>query len=305
MSSHLRSLCVIVLFGLVAVGARLIAQEGSLSPEHQLELEHADPQWPTIQAHLPDPATARANALEMSGDILRARRFPEDALNYYMYAVRAGGNEVSLLNKMGIVELELWRPMRARAYFERVIKLKKKDPEGWNNLGATEYIEGRDLSAIYDYSRAIKLNKRVASYHSNLGTVYMEKQDFGSARKQFKIALKLDPSIFEHHGSMGVTARLLSTDDRARFCYEMARVYAEGSDTADMLHYLQMATEGGFNILGAMERDAILERYRKDPRVLMLVSNARALRSNRASVQTVAGELPPVQKPLQQPPERE
>ena len=305
MSSHLRSFCVIVLFGLMAVGARLIAQEGSLTPERQLELEHADPQWAAIQAHLPDPATASAQTLEMSGDILRARRFPEDALNYYMYAIRSGGSEATLLNKMGIVELELWHTTRARAYFERVIKLKKKDPEGWNNLGATEYVEGRDRSAIYDYSRAIKLNKRVASYHSNLGTLYMEKQDFGSARKQFQIALKLDPSIFEHHGSMGVTARMLSTDDRARFCYEMARVYAEGSDPADMLHYLQMATEGGFNILGAMEHDSVLERYRKDPRVLLLVSNARAIRSNHASVQSVSGELPPLQKVLQQPAERE
>lgn len=305
MSSYLRSLCVIVLFGLMAAGTRAIAQEDSLSPEHQLQLEHADPQWPAIQAHLPDPATASAKTLELSGDILRARRFPEDALNYYMYAIRSGGDRVTLLNKMGIVELGLWHTMRARSYFEQVIKLKKKDPEAWNNLGATEYIDGHPRNAIYDYRRAIKLNKRAASYHSNLGTLYMDQQDFRSARKQFRIALKLDPAIFEHRAGMGVTARMLSTDDRARFCYEMARVYAEGSDTADMLHYLQMASEGGFNILGAMEHDAVLEHFRKDPRVLLLVSNARALRTNRAAAQPVSGELPPLQKIPRQPAERE
>ena len=56
------------------------------------ELEHQSPDWAAIEKHLPDPRTASASALEMEGDILRARRFPEDALDFYGYALRHGGN---------------------------------------------------------------------------------------------------------------------------------------------------------------------------------------------------------------------
>lgn len=305
MSTYLRSSCVIVLFSLLAFSAPLIAQESNLTPEQTRQLEHEDPQWPSIQAHLPDPATASVEKLEMAADILRARRFPEDALDYYMYAMRRGGNEVRLLNKMGIVELELWHTPRARVYFGRVVKLKKKDAEGWNNLGATEFIEGQDSSAIFDYARAIKLNKRIASYHSNLATVYLEKKEFDEARKQFGIALKLDPEIFEHRETMGVTARMLTTDDHARFCFEMARLYADRDDVVNMLHYLKMASEGGFDVLEEMNHDGALGHYRKDPRVLLIVRNARALRSNHASMQNISGELPSLQSTQQPPAERE
>ena len=124
------------------------------------ELRHEDPQWELVKPHLPDPATATEQQLETVGDVLRARRFPEDALDYYIYALRrGGGNEVTLMNKLGVTQLDLRHTAAARAYFERAVKLKKKDAVAWNNLGAVEYIDGRFATAISDYSKAIKLNK--------------------------------------------------------------------------------------------------------------------------------------------------
>lgn len=285
--------CLILLFGLSVTAAHVGAQPERLSSDQLRAFEHSSPQWPDIQAHLPDPATASAERLEMAGDVLRARRFPEDALDYYMYALRNGGKEIPLLNKMGIVELGLEHPERARAYFEKVIKLKKKDAEAWNNLGAVEYIIGQESNAIFDYKHAIKLNKKGASYHSNLATAYLEEKNWRGARKEYGIALKLDPEIFEHSDAMGVTARMLTTDDHARFCYELARLFAEQNNDAQMLHYLGMASEGGFDVLEAMGHDAVMEHFRKDPRVLLLVHNARALRTGRAAVD-VTGSIPPL-----------
>lgn len=302
MSAYLRFSGAIVLLSMLITGARLGAQQEALSANQLRQIEHQDPMWSTIQAHLPDPSTASPETLETAGDVLRARRFPEDALDYYMYAIQRGGKEVPLLNKMGITELELSRPERARAYFQRVVKLKKKSSEGWNNLGAVEYLDGQDSSAIYDYNRAIKLNKKSASYHSNLATVYLERKDFSGARKQFSIALNLDPDIFEHQDTSGVVARMLTSDDHARFCFEMARLFAERGDDLNMLHYLAMSSEGGFDVLDAMDRDSVLVHYRKDPRVLLLVRNARALRESHASVENVTGgisPLPPAQPPAQ------
>ena len=48
--------------------------------------------------------------------------------------------------------------------------------------------------------------------------------------------------------------RMLSPADHARFCYELARLYAQHGDEAKMLHYLTTASEGGFDVLEAMRR---------------------------------------------------
>jgi tetratricopeptide (TPR) repeat protein len=167
-----------------------------------------------VQPHLPDPATATAETLEMAGDVLRARRFPEDALEYYNFALQKGGQEAVLVNKLGVTELEMHNVVAARLYFQRVVHLKRKDAQGWNNLGAVECLDGYYGRAISDYNRAIKLDKNrsksSASFHSNLGTALIEVKDFMGARKQYEIALQLDPEMYDHGGGTGLTARLLS-----------------------------------------------------------------------------------------------
>jgi tetratricopeptide (TPR) repeat protein len=275
-------------------GTALYAQRGLPSHEVALQVEHRDPQWESIVAHLPDPATATPARLESAADVLRARRFPESALDYYNYALKRGANEAQILNKIGVTELEIGNVRVAREFFQRVVHLKKKNAEAWNNLGAVEYLEGQNGHAISDYKRAIKLNKKSAAFHSNLGTAYFQTKDFDRARKEFVIALKLDPELMEHRGGPGgVTMRMLSPQDHARFCYEIARLYAQNGDVKNMLHYLTTASEGGFDVLRQMEHDPVLGQYRKDPRVLLLVQNAEALRSGHLSVAESSGALPP------------
>jgi Tfp pilus assembly protein PilF len=283
------------LLSVFVVGAEVSAQKDVRSHELAVELEHEDPQWPLIQAHLPDPATASAEKLEITADVLRARRFPEDALNYYADALKRGANEIEILNKMGVTELEVGNHQVARAFFERVVHLKRKDPDAWNNLGAVEYLEGQSGNAISDYKKAIKLNKRSASFHSNLGTAYFQTKDFERARKEFDIALKIDPDLMLHRGGPGgITMRMLSPADHARFCYELARLYAQHGDVTNMLHYLTTASEGGFDVLEAMRHDDLLEQYRKDPRVLLLVHNAEAIRTGHMPLTASAVDLSPL-----------
>jgi tetratricopeptide (TPR) repeat protein len=300
MSPHLRSTCYLLLFGLLSAPPSLIAelpsaaQQNTATPEAMRELRHQDPQWDLVKLHLPDPATATAEQLEMVGDVLRARRFPEDALDYYTYALRRGGNEVMLMNKLGVTQLDLRHTAAARAYFQRAVKLQKKDAVAWNNLGAVEYMDGRFATAISNYNRAIKLNKSSAIYHSNLATAYFEEKKYKDAREQFKIALRLDPDMAHHDGTGGLTAHMVSPEDHARYCFEMARLYGELGDEANLLRYLTMASESGFDVLGEMRSDNALERYRKDPRVILIVQNARALRTGRATVDNAQTNVPPL-----------
>ena len=91
-----------------------------------------------------------------------------------------------------------------------------------------------------------------------------------------------------------MTAHMVSPEDHVRYCFEMARLYAELGDETNMLHYLTMASEAGFDVMGEMHGDSRMDRYRKDPRVVMLVKNARALRSGRASLEETPNKIPPL-----------
>jgi tetratricopeptide (TPR) repeat protein len=304
MNPHLRPVYFsFLLIGLLSAPSPLVAElpsglqqnaPNTNNTEAGRALRHQDPQWESVRLHLPDPATATVEQLETVADVLRARRFPEDALDYYLYASRRGGNNVVLMNKIGVTQLELRHTAAARAYFQRAIQLQKKDPVAWNNLGAVEYMDGRFGTAISDYSRAIKLNRASAIYHSNLATALFEEKRYKDARTQYKIALQLDPDMAHHDGAGGLTAHMLSPEDHARYCFEMARLYAELGDETNMLRYLTMASEGGFDVMGELRSDPKLEHYRKDTRVILLVQNAKALRSGRASLDDAASKVPPL-----------
>src|ERR1035441_9387347 len=136
-----------VALGLCLCTPRLAAQDGvstsastsSLSTRDEM---HQSDQWKEIERHLPNPVTATAQTLEQQGDILRARRFPEDAMDYYRYALARGGNVPSIMNKLGLTELEMRNIELARSCFQRAVKLDGKDAEAWNNLGAVEVLDG-------------------------------------------------------------------------------------------------------------------------------------------------------------------
>jgi len=257
-------------------------------------IDHQSPAWDSVRAHLPDPTVATAAQLETAADILRARRFVADAMDFYEHSIRRGGNQPILLNKLGISSMELRNIPAAKVYFQQALKLQKKNAESWNNLGAIEYLTGRYDAAISNYKKAIKFDKHSATYHSNLGTAYFEKKDYESARKEYEVALKIDPGMMQRHSSIGVTARMLSPEDHARFCYEMARLYAQRGDEDAMLHYLTMAIESGFDVLNNMTFDGALGKYRKDTRVLMLVKNAQEMRTKGTPVVAGAAAPPPL-----------
>lgn len=259
---------------------------------------HNDPQWPEIARHLPDQATATPATLELQADVLRARRFPEDALDYYNYALRRGGNQERLLKKIGVTELELHNETLARLYFAKALKLRSKDSEAWNNMGAVEFLQRRYLDSVHDYKRALKLARSNAVYHSNLGITYFQMKDFDSARKEMTIAVKLDPLLFQRTGSTGISAQLLTPEDHGRFCFEMARAYARMKNEEAMLQELATASESGFDVMYAMGQDQVLAKYRSDPRVLLLVRVAKTMRAGRMAPANVAGTVPPLPPPM-------
>jgi Flp pilus assembly protein TadD len=261
-------------------------------------ISHSTPEWKMVEPHLPNPSTASAAELEMQGDLLRIRRFLEDALDYYGYALKRGGEPGSLLNKIGVTQLEMGNETLARAYFQQAVKMKRSDPQSWNNLGAVQFMDHDFPAAIRSYKRAIKLNKKSAVSHSNLGIAYIEAKDVSSAKSELTLALKLDPDIFQRTASNGSSLHMITTGDRANFCFQMAKVYARLHNEPEMLHSLETAAEAGFDVQAEMAKDYDLARYVKDPRVVNLLMVAKSLRDSRIARSSVAAALPPAGAPV-------
>jgi tetratricopeptide (TPR) repeat protein len=258
------------------------------------EAEHNSPDWALIQPHLPDPASASAQRLEMEGDILRARRFPADAVDYYGYALARGGDASTLMNKMGVTELELGNIVLARAYIQTGLKVHKNNAQAWNNLGAIAFMQRDYGGAIRDYKRAIKYDGQSAIYHSNLGLAYVDKKQFESAREQLVLALKIDPEVFQHHNAAGSSLHILTSGDRAEFSFEMAKAYAKLGNKTEMLHALEAAGEAGLDVEEAMAKDSIMVHFINDPDVVTLIREAKSLRASRMAKGNVASAAPPL-----------
>jgi tetratricopeptide (TPR) repeat protein len=273
----------LLLLSLNAILPQALGAQGEADTKTPADPIHSESELQSIRAHMADPATSSAEKLEQQGDILRARRMPEDAVIYYQYALQHGGRPSPLLNKIGLLEMQMDSTSLARLYFVRATKTDRKDASAWNNLGAVDYMERNYMSAVNNYKRAVKLQQKSAVFHSNLGMAYFSQKNFTDGQKQMAIALKLDPQIFLERGNGGITARFLSADDRGQFCLEMAKTYARLNNIPEMLHQLAVASELGVDVMQKMGEDRVLSPYRKDERVIELVRVANSLRGKGVS----------------------
>ena len=243
---------------------------------------HNTEEWRIVAPHLPDPLTATPAKLEMAGDVLRARRFPQDAVTFYKAAMINGGDRSRLLKKEGVVHLEMQGGLLARLNFQQAVKLDKKDAEAWNNLGASDFMLGNTHSAINEYKRAVKLRKTSAVFHSNLALAYFEVKDGRSARNELQRAVALDPEILHHNESGGYNLQVLASTHYAEICYEMARVYAAQGDAETTITWLTKASERGMDVRAAMKGDHLLGPFLGDERVKVMLANNDHMKSKDA-----------------------
>ena len=279
---------------LLAVLSATAQTPSSSDPAAERALRHATVEWASIAEHLPDPQRASPADLLVAADILRARKLPDDALEYYHYALDRGGDPVKLWNRIGVAELEVNQVTLARLCFRRVLAMRPKDAEVWNNLGATEMIDGNAVNAVQNYQKALKIERRNALFHANLGTAYFMTKDYDSARHQYQVALKLDPDVFARGGFGGTQIHVLNSQDRGRFAFEMARLAAEQHQEASLFEWMEKAIEAGFDVRRAMDKVSTFDGYRKDPRLTVLLENAKALRGKQIAASGPVPVLPAV-----------
>jgi tetratricopeptide (TPR) repeat protein len=221
----------------------------------------------------PPSATATEQQLEQTADILRAEKFYADAVDYYEAALRKSSSRAVLYNKEGIAELMSVHLREAKHDFEHAIKEDKQYPEATNNLGVLYYNLHNYGKAIKYYSKALALNPNSASFHSNLGTAYFSKKEYELASHEYAAALSLDPEIFDRHSQTGISAQVASLEDRARYSYILARMFAARGDADRCLLYLKKAMEEGYKVAVNFQKDREFSGFRKDPRFITLLQH--------------------------------
>lgn len=259
-----------------AAPTRAVAQDNTPAAPTD---RHNSPEWAIVAPHLPDPTTAPAAKLEMAGDVLRARKFPQDAIMFYKAAALRNGDPATLLMKEGVIYLEMQQTALARMAFQRAVKLRKKDAEAWNDLGAADFTLGNIRASVGEYKHAIKLKKSSAPFHSNLALAYFDLKDSNSARSELSKALHLDPNLMQHNDEAGYNLQILASTNYAEICFEMARVYAAQADADSTVLWLTRALERGVNVRNEIKGDALLQPYLRDPRVKLALDNADQLRN--------------------------
>jgi tetratricopeptide (TPR) repeat protein len=190
----------------------------------------------------------------------------------YFRAALAKQPSSQIYNKMGIVELQTFRLTDAKKSFERAIKLDKHQADALNNLGVVYYEAKNFGKAIKYYKKAIDVRPDMASYYSNLGAALFSKKEFEKAGTAYAKALELDPEIFERTSRTGVAAQLPSPEDRAKYEYLMARLYAKMGRADDSLQCLRKAMEQGYKDINMVYKDAEFSTLRKDPRFVELMA---------------------------------
>jgi tetratricopeptide (TPR) repeat protein len=247
-----------------------------LQGQNSEQLEVGPP--PIHRAEPPAPG-ASPEELEKRADELRADKLYLDASDYYQAALKRSPNSALLLNKLGICQIQLRHLKDSKKTLERAVKADHRYADAYNNLGVVYYELGSSYHSASDFTKAIKLyNKAItisndyASYYNNRAAAYFATKQYESASNDYAAALRLDPDIFERTSRAGVQAMLPSPEDKARYEYVVAKLYAKMGVADRSLHYLRKAMEDGYKDIKNVYRDNEFAALRKDPRFAELMT---------------------------------
>jgi tetratricopeptide (TPR) repeat protein len=182
----------------------------------------------------------------MRGDIYMARKMYREAIDTF----RTGPpRDPVLFNKTGIAYHQLMQLANARKSYEQALKIKPDYVEAMNNLGTVYYSQKSYRRAISWYDRALKIaphESKSASIYMNLGTAQFARKRYEEATKAYRMAMSLDPDVFERHGNFGVMLEERTVQEKAKYHFYLAKLYAKDARNELALQYLRKAIEEGF-----------------------------------------------------------
>ena len=184
--------------------------------------------------------------IETRGDIFMARKMYREAIDTFR---EGSAKDPVLLNKIGIAYHQLMQLDNARKSYEQALKVKPDYVEVMNNLGTIYYTRKSYRRAISWYSKALKKageEPKSASIYMNLGTAYFARKKYDQATEAYQTAMKIDPDVFERHGNVGVILEERSVEEKAKYHFYLAKLYAKGGRNDLAMQYLRKSLEEGF-----------------------------------------------------------
>lgn len=197
-----------------------------------------------------------ALSIETRGDIYMARKMYREAIDTF----REGSpKDPVLLNKIGIAYHQMMQLDNARKSYEQALKVKPDYVEVMNNLGTIYYSRKSYRRAIRWYSKALRKaadDPKSASIYMNLGTAYFARKQYEKATQAYQTAMNIDPDVFERHGSVGVILEERSVEEKAKYHFYLAKLYAKGGRNDLAMQYLRKCLEEGFKEKKKIEDEA-------------------------------------------------
>lgn len=209
--------------------------------------------------------------LERTGDQFRAQKDYEQAIKYFQAALRQDKNNARLYNKLGLAELKISDFRAASHDFNKAAKIDRRFAEAFNNIGAVAYVQKNYGSATKYFKKALALNETSATFHVNLGAAWFSQNKLDRAMAEYTRALELDPEVFMQISRTGVSAQIASPEERARYSYMLAKIYAQRGDAEHCLQCLRKAKEDGYPDLARVYKDEEFSRLRQDARLAEVV----------------------------------
>jgi len=216
--------------------------------------------------------TATVADLEKAGDEARAQKDFTLAMRYYRSALNKDGKNAPVYNKLGLVQLQLGDLSGARSNFQRAARYDSKWGVPLNNLGAVDLQEKKTGSAARYFKKAIALEETNATFHVNLGSAWLGQSKVDRAIVEFTRALELDPEVLNKTSRTGTQVQNSTMEDRAKFQYLMARVFASRGDIDQCLQCLKKAKENGYRDLAHVYKDEQFARLWQDQRLAEIVA---------------------------------
>jgi Tfp pilus assembly protein PilF len=128
-------------------------------------------------------------------------------------------------NTLGLVLLNLGRPVDAQAEFQTAIDLDKTSPDLQHNLGIALAQQNRFEDAVSAYKKALTFptysTPEVAYY--NMGEAFIRMGKPQEAQESFRAAIQLEPTMVAAHYGLGLALSQGGRKDDAKAAFRQAR----------------------------------------------------------------------------------
>jgi tetratricopeptide (TPR) repeat protein len=127
-------------------------------------------------------------------------------------------------------------------------------------------------AAAKRFKKAVALEETRASFHVNLGAAWFSQKKLEHAIAEYTRAVELDPNALKQESRVGITAQIASPEERARYSYMLAKIYAKRGDVDGCLQCLRKAKEEGYRDMANVYKDEDFSKMRENPRLQEVVA---------------------------------